>query len=110
MKLLLDENLSPRLVRSLAAEFPESKHVNDLGLGGRPDHEIWEAAARGSYLLVSKDDDFQQLAFRFGPPPKVLRLRIGNSGTDRVLELLRASTHRIEAFHRDGEEALLVLG
>ena len=34
MKLLFDENLSPRLVAALVAEFHGSAHANDVGLGG----------------------------------------------------------------------------
>ena len=34
MKLLLDENLSPKLVARLANCFPDSAHVDRLELGG----------------------------------------------------------------------------
>lgn len=44
MKLLLDENLSFRLVRALQPYFPESKHVKELGLSGADDLTIWEYA------------------------------------------------------------------
>jgi predicted nuclease of predicted toxin-antitoxin system len=37
VKLLLDENLSPRLVRILAAEFPGVTHIELLGLRGAAD-------------------------------------------------------------------------
>ena len=45
MRLLFDENLSESLVPALAAEFPGSLHVRTLGLGGAPDHQVWEAAS-----------------------------------------------------------------
>ena len=32
MKLLFDENLSPKLARLLADLFPDSVHVRDVGL------------------------------------------------------------------------------
>lgn len=44
-RLLLDENLSPRLARDLAASFPGSAHVRDVGLKGQSDHQIWTFAA-----------------------------------------------------------------
>jgi predicted nuclease of predicted toxin-antitoxin system len=31
-RLLLDENLSPRLARDLAASFPDSAHVRDVAI------------------------------------------------------------------------------
>jgi len=37
MKLLFDENLSPKLVTVLADIFPESVHVDRIGLGGGSD-------------------------------------------------------------------------
>jgi predicted nuclease of predicted toxin-antitoxin system len=40
MKLLFDENLSPRLPRLLAEQFPDSVHVRDCGLKGAPDGAI----------------------------------------------------------------------
>lgn len=44
LKLLFDENLSPRLVRAFADEFPDSSHVTSLGLAGISDHVIWAYA------------------------------------------------------------------
>lgn len=37
MKLLLDENLSFKLVRELADIYPDSAHVRHVGLVGAPD-------------------------------------------------------------------------
>ena len=34
MKLLFDEHVSPKLVGSLAQEFPGCAHVGDVGLRG----------------------------------------------------------------------------
>ena len=49
MKLLFDENLSPRLVPALSDLFPESAHVDRLGLGSKPDPVIWEYAKTHGY-------------------------------------------------------------
>ena len=48
MKLLLDENLAPRLVRELASLFPGSVHVREADLRQSPDAEIWEFATTSS--------------------------------------------------------------
>jgi predicted nuclease of predicted toxin-antitoxin system len=58
MKLLFDQNLSLRLVRLLAAEFPGSQHVRDVGLAIAPDPAIWAYAAAQGMVIVSKDSDF----------------------------------------------------
>ena len=109
MKLLFDENLSPRLVDLLAAEYPGSAHV-DQALGrGRTDAELWQHAIAHSYTIVSKDNDFRQRAFLSGPPPKVIWLAVGNADTQRILELIRAKAGEVERFGTRPSESLLVL-
>ena len=44
MKLLLDQNLSHRLVAALADLYPGSAHVRDLGLKEAADEAIWDYA------------------------------------------------------------------
>jgi predicted nuclease of predicted toxin-antitoxin system len=109
VNLLFDENLSPRLVRVLDDEFPGSQHVGTIGLLGEADHRIWEYARQHSFTIVSKDNDFRQLAFLHGPPPKVIWLSVGNAGTDSIARLLHESVAAIESFLADPEAALLVL-
>ena len=60
MKLLFDENLSPKLSAALTDLFPEYAQVHHLGLGGESDDEIWEYAHRNGFTLVSKDSDFHE--------------------------------------------------
>jgi predicted nuclease of predicted toxin-antitoxin system len=52
MTLLFDENLSPQLVSYLAERFPNSSHVEWLGMRGYTDTEIWNRAKR-QLLLTS---------------------------------------------------------
>lgn len=44
MKLLLDENLSRRIVPFLQADFPESTQVALLGMESASDSDIWQYA------------------------------------------------------------------
>jgi len=44
LNLLLDENLSPRLIQRLVPLFPGLTHVRDVGLKCAPDETIWEWA------------------------------------------------------------------
>jgi predicted nuclease of predicted toxin-antitoxin system len=108
-RLLFDENLSPRLVALLAEPFPESVHVDSIGLHGRPDGELWDYARDFGYVLVSKDNDFRQLSFLRGAPPKVVWLRIGNAPTKAIVELPRSRTADVESFVRDPETSLLTI-
>ena len=109
MKFLLDENLSHRLVTRLAAAFPGTAGVDRLGLRGKPDTEIWDYAARQGFVIVSKDDDFRQLSFFLGHPPKVIWLVVGNAGTGLIAELLLRSKSLIDTFVDRTEDAILTL-
>jgi predicted nuclease of predicted toxin-antitoxin system len=60
MRLLFDENLSPKLIMALADVFPDSAHVDRIGLGGSSDDEVWNYAKQHSFVLVSKDSDFYE--------------------------------------------------
>ena len=109
MKLLLDENLSPRLVELLAGDFPDSTHIERLRMRGATDAAIWAYAREQGYTIVSKDNDFRQYAFLHGPPPKVIWLSVGNAGTAAIANLLRTQTSTILTFNSDPEQSLLVL-
>jgi len=109
MRLLLDENLSPRLPALLGELYPGSTQVELLGLRGAEDSRVWEYAKTEGYVLVSKDNDFRQRSFQFGAPPKVVWLSVGNAGTGLILRLLQESHDEIARFVADDEETLLVI-
>jgi predicted nuclease of predicted toxin-antitoxin system len=109
MKLLFDENLSHRLVAHLAAEFPGSAHVRDVGLAAGSDPAVWAYAAAHGFVIVSKDTDFQQRALLYGSPPKVVWVRLGNCPTSAVAALLRNREADLLAFAADPTASFLVL-
>jgi len=109
MKLLFDENLSPKLPRLVAASFPQSQHIRELGLKGRTDEEIWNYAKANGLVLVSKDKDFYQRALLYGAPPKFIWLCIGNCTRDDLLALIRTHERKIEAFATTAESVLILL-
>ncbi|HYV12036.1 MAG TPA: DUF5615 family PIN-like protein [Pyrinomonadaceae bacterium] len=84
MKLLFDENLSPRLVVLLADLFPNSVHVRGVGLRAAEDSLVWNYAKDHDLVIVSKDADMHQRCFVFGAPPKVVWVRLGNCSTTDV--------------------------
>lgn len=109
-KLLFDENLAPRLVVALADLYPGSAHVLNVGLEGSSDTSIWEHAAAGGFLLVTKDEDFHRLSVLRGFPPKVVWVRLGNCSTADVTQLLRTRFQQVMAFTTDEEAAFIALG
>jgi predicted nuclease of predicted toxin-antitoxin system len=88
MKLLLDENLSRRLVPFLQHDFPETTQVTLLGLESSSDQEIWQRAKVDGYVVVTRDADFQELSLVWGAPPYVIRLRTPNLNRAAVLKML----------------------
>ena len=109
MNLLFDQNLSDRLVRSLADIFPNSNHVRNVGLGRADDDAVWQYAAAQRFVIVSKDSDFHQLSFVRGHPPKVVWVRRGNCSTDKIESLLREHETDLRAFAQNPDASFLVL-
>ncbi|MBE8233670.1 MAG: DUF5615 family PIN-like protein [Endozoicomonadaceae bacterium] len=109
MKLLLDENISSRLVKFLTKDFPESSHIDFLQMQGATDISIWEYAQTENYIIVSKDNDFRQRSFLFGSPPKVIWLSVGNGGSEIIKELILKNIVTIQNFSEDPISGLLVL-
>jgi predicted nuclease of predicted toxin-antitoxin system len=109
VKLLFDENLSPKLARILAATFPDSRHVHECGLGQADDDAIWQFAAAREFVIVSKDLDFYERSVLKGSPPKIVWLRMGNCSTDEIAHLLRAYAAEIMHFDSNPGETVLIL-
>ena len=108
MRVLLDQNLSWRLLDSLRRRFPESAHVSAVGLGDAPDSEVWEYAKANGFAICSKDSDFRQMSFLWGSPPKVVWLDVGNARTDEIATLLQSELDAVSRLDAS-EESLLVI-
>jgi predicted nuclease of predicted toxin-antitoxin system len=110
VKLLFDENLSPRLAESLRDLFPGSDHVHRLNLGGAKDSEVWDYAKLHGFAIVSKDSDFAARSVLEKEPPKIIWIRLGNCSTDDIEQLLRSAQEKIRGFLEEDEETCLLLG
>ena len=109
MKLLLDENLSDRVVPQILDLYPGSTHVKSHDLIHSDDVLIWVFAQQQGYTIVSKDADFHQRSLVFGHPPKLIFLRIGNCATSQITKLLRDNQGLLLAFESDPTASILVL-
>lgn len=96
MKLLSDQNLSPRLVDLLEDVFPDSVHVYELGLDKEDDIVIWEYARKNDFIIATKDIDFDELGLALGFPPKVVWIRRGNCPTRDIGDILRKNLDSIK--------------
>jgi predicted nuclease of predicted toxin-antitoxin system len=109
VNLLLDENLSPRLLPRLASLFPVLRHVRDIGLKQASDETIWEWAKKNSYTIVTTDADFAAINNRRGWPPKVIRIEECDHPLRIIEELLRRNAVRISEFDKDPNVGLLAI-
>ena len=83
--------------------------MGDRGLAGGSDRAIWQHASDHELVIVSKDEDFQQLSVLYGAPPKVIWIRLGNCSTADIIRLLRARRDEIDRFVADEEATFLAL-
>lgn len=109
MKLLFDQNLSPKLVDRLADSFPGSIHVQSVGLDSSDDDQIWDYARLNGFAIVSKDADYNNLSVLRGSPPKVIWLQLGNGTTAQVEAAFRVRFADIKAFENNPSVGTFVL-
>jgi predicted nuclease of predicted toxin-antitoxin system len=109
VNLLLDENLSDRIVSNIVDLYPGSAHVKFHELTQTDDFLIWSFAKEHGYTIVSKDADFHQRSLVFGHPPKLIFLRVGTCATDLVIDLLRSNHDMLSSFDSDPNASILVL-
>jgi predicted nuclease of predicted toxin-antitoxin system len=109
MKLLLDQNLSYRLVPALESLYPGSVHIRDVGLAMAEDETVWNYAMQHGLIIVLKDTDFYHRSILFGHPPRVVWVRLGNCATAHIETLLRTRQADLLAFDQDAHASFLAL-
>jgi predicted nuclease of predicted toxin-antitoxin system len=107
VKLLLDENLSRRIVPALQDGFPGSTQVVLAGLERADDRTVWEYAREHGYVIVTKDDDFVRLQSLLGYPPKAILLNLGRCTSQQVLSALVSLQRDIQAVLMQEEVGLV---
>lgn len=106
MKLLFDQNLSPKLVSFFAKTFTGSKHLQDLSLDIANDSIVWEFAKTEGFTIITKDNDFNNLVAFFGSL-KVIWIRRGNCSTNDIKGLLNSNIEKIKDFILDSSNGIL---
>ena len=97
MKILLDANISWKLIEKLKLFFGECNHVDLIGLNvPAEDKDIWDYALNNGYIIITKDTDFVDLMELKGFPPKIVLLKTGNNSSKALVELLINTKSTIE--------------
>jgi predicted nuclease of predicted toxin-antitoxin system len=76
MRLLADENLSPRVAALLRDGGLDTTHILEYGLGGAPDDRVSALAVAEGRAIISSDSDFATLLSLSGDTsPSLVLLR-----------------------------------
>jgi predicted nuclease of predicted toxin-antitoxin system len=105
MRLLLDENVSPALMRLLADIGVYSQSVPHVGLAARPDHVIWQYALDHDFAVVTTNArDFIEL-LDVPVHPGLIVLRESGLSRQEQWEWLRPV---VEHARKSGDEDVLL--
>jgi len=85
VKFLVDNQLPAALARFLTSLGSECQHVLDLELAQTSDRAIWRYAAANDLVIITKDEDFFNLATA-SPVARLIWVRSGNSRKRPLLE------------------------
>ncbi len=107
MNLLLDQNISFRVVPLLSDSFENVRQVKQIGLVDATDLQIWNYALRNNFTIITFDSDFIELSNLKGFPPKIIWLRFGNSSNLKIANKLISKSNEIAEFISNSELAFL---
>lgn len=107
MKLLFDQNISPKLLKILPENFDTSTQVRLESLENASDLEIFKFALKNNYSIVTFDSDFYDLSVFKGCPPKIIWLRTGNMTTKSISDILTLNFDNIILFLSENDQCVL---
>jgi predicted nuclease of predicted toxin-antitoxin system len=107
----LDAHLSPTTARWMAETLNvQAVALRDLGLRDATDHEIFMAARREAAIVMTKDSDFVYLLDRYGPPPQIIWLTLGNTSNANLKLILAKTLPKALALLQAGEKLVEITG
>jgi predicted nuclease of predicted toxin-antitoxin system len=99
MKILIDQNISFRLISRIEKAFPDVLHVKSLGLLDAADLKIFMYAKRNDFdAILTIDEDFLNILLAHGLPPKVIWLRLHNASVAHQAEIILKNVLTINRF------------
>jgi len=111
MKILLDANISWKLVNILKPVFGECTHVDLIGLKvPAKDMSIWTYALENGYIIITKDTDFLDLLELKGFPPKVVLIKSGNNSSKILADIITNAKSKIEDLENNEYGLLEIYG
>jgi predicted nuclease of predicted toxin-antitoxin system len=108
LKLLIDNDLSVNIPQEVEPFFQGSKHVTEVGLDRLTDKQIFHYAGKNDFIILSKDKDFYHLINTYGPPPKIVWLRVGNCNNRLLIETIVKNCPSIIEFIRSSRSLMII--
>jgi len=110
VKLLLDENLSRRIVPFIQGLYPNSTQVALVELEQSDDKTIRQYAIDNDFVIVTKDADYYDMTVLYGQPPKIIWLKTGNQSKAATIKILQDNQQAIEkALMMDNKACIEIL-
>lgn len=109
MKILVDNNLSYRLIPKLNNIVSQSSHVQKHGLEKSDDKTVWHFAKENNFAILTKDADFDNIVAIEGCPPKIIKLNCGNKKTGWIIEMIEKHQSDIKNFLTQTEDCILII-
>ena len=108
IKLLIDEDLSPRVAHLLCEQLLiDSISVRDRGLLSSNDPEVLEYAFQEDRILVTANiRDFEQLARSYEVHPSIVLIRDGSLLREEQIIIVKNAIQAIEAEFKDGRDMI----
>lgn len=106
MRFLIDAQLPPALARVLTEHGHVAEHVTDIGPGDAPDRELWRYALDHDAVIITKDEDFAQMAARGDESPTVVWVRVGNTRRAALLTWFEPLIEQIVSMVERGDEII----
>jgi len=110
MKFLCDVHIPKKLSKHLETLGFPSEHVNHV-LDGcfTKDVDISAYVDANELILITKDRDFKNSHLLVGSPRKLIKVNLGNSGNDQLIEIFEVYIRSIEKVQKEFEMFLIEL-
>jgi len=109
VKLLFDQNISPRILKYFSDQWKDCSQVRFEGLENASDSDIFDYAKAQEFTIVTFDADFLDLNALRGIPPKVIWLNTGNMTTKAITAFLDKNLLHIKHYIDSDSETVLEL-
>ena len=106
INIWIDAQLSPSLALWINQTFKNinAQSVRAIGLRDASDEAIFLQAKKQNVVVMSKDNDFISLLERFGPPPQIIWVTVGNTSNARMRDLLNKHLVTVLDMLKNGED------